>query len=199
MRITHCVVLLAGLATLSLPSAHADIATVLPVCNACHGADGVSPLPGVPTLAGLSELVVENALIDYRAGARPCAGPESPNRSAMDMCGPATLVAEEDVGALAAHYANLDYRPKAQETDAAKAAVGRDIHAIDCEICHVNGGRDPSYDTSILAGQDLGYLRQALEDFAAQARPASAPKQAKFSQLDTEALEALAQFYASQL
>jgi sulfide dehydrogenase cytochrome subunit len=198
VRITVRVVLLATLATLSLPSARADIATVLPVCNACHGADGVSPLPGVPTLAGLSELVIENALIDYRAGARPCAGPQSPNRSAMDMCGPATLVAEEDLEALAAHYASLAYRPKTQEIDAAQAAIGRDIHARECEICHVDGGRDPSFDTSILAGQDLGYLRQALEDFAQQSRPTSAPKQAKFAQLDAEALDALAQFYASQ-
>jgi len=182
----------------AVPAARADIAAMLPLCNACHGFDGVSVLSGVPTLAGLSPLVIENALTDYRARTRPCAGPQSPERIAMDMCGPATLIAEEDLEAIAEHYADLDFRPKSQPTDAAKAALGAELHARDCEICHINGGRDPSEDTSILAGQDFAYLRQALTDFAQQSRPTYPAKRAKFAQLDAAALDALANFYAAQ-
>lgn len=182
----------------ALPIARADIAALLPTCNACHGPDGVSAMPGVPTIAGISALVTENALIDYRARARPCVTQQYSDRIPMDMCGPATLVDEQDIGAIADYYAELSYHAKTQQTDPAKVAIGREIHDRDCEICHVDGGRDPNQDTGILAGQDLVYLRQALEDFAQQARPMSRPKQVIFSQLDAEALEALAHFYASQ-
>ncbi len=192
------VVLLAAITTISVPNADADIAALLPMCNACHGVDGVSEMPGVPTIAGVSALVTQNALIDYRARTRPCVTQLKADRIAMDMCGPATLVDEQDVGAIADYYAELSYHAKTQQTDPAKVAIGREIHDRDCEICHVDGGRDPSQDTGILAGQDLVYLRQALEDFAQQARPMSRPKQVIFSQLDAEALEALAHFYASQ-
>ena len=198
MRITVRLVLLAALATVAVPNADADIAPLLPTCNACHGPDGVSELPGVPTIAGVSALVTENALIDYRARARPCVTQLNPDRIAMDMCGPATLIAEQDLGAIAVHYAEHSYHAKTQQTDPAKVAIGREIHDRDCEICHVDGGRDPSQDTGILAGQDLTYLLQALKDYAQQARPMSRPKQVVFSQLDDEALEALAHFYASQ-
>jgi len=190
--------LAAAITAAAVPAARADVAALLPLCSACHGFDGVSVLAGVPTLAGLSPLVIENALTDYRARTRPCAGPQSPERGAMDMCGPATLVAEEDIEGVAEHYAGLEFRPKSQPTDAAKAALGAELHARDCEICHVNGGRDPSDDTSILAGQDFGYLRQALTDFAQDLRPTYPAKRAKFAQLDAAALDALANFYASQ-
>ena len=181
-----------------LPIARADIAALLPTCNACHGRDGVSEMPGVPTIAGVSALVTQNALIDYRARARPCVTQLKADRIAMDMCGPATLVGEQDIGAIADYYAELSYHAKTQQTDPAKVAIGREIHDRDCEICHVDGGRDPSQNTGILAGQDLVYSLQALEYYAQGARPMSRPKQVIFSQLDAEALEALAHFYASQ-
>jgi sulfide dehydrogenase cytochrome subunit len=195
-RISASILLAFGAA--ALPIARADITALLPMCNACHGTDGVSQLPGVPTIAGVSALVTENALIDYRARARPCVTQLNSDRIAMDMCGPATLVAEQDLGAIADYYAGLGYHAKTQQTDAAKVAIGREIHDRECEICHVDGGRDPNQDTGILAGQDFEYLLQALEDYARGARPMSRPKQVSFANLSSEDLEALAHFYAAQ-
>ncbi len=39
-------------------------------CQACHGLDGQSKLPGAPNLAGQSDVYLVQALKDYRSGAR---------------------------------------------------------------------------------------------------------------------------------
>ncbi len=147
MRITALVALLTTVTAASGPSAQADIAALLPTCNACHGVDGVSEMPGVPTIAGVSALVTENALIDYRARTRPCVTQQYPDRIAMDMCGPATLVDEQDIGAIADYYAELSYHAKTQQTDPAKVAIGREIHERDWRNlpCRRRARPEPGY------------------------------------------------------
>jgi cytochrome c553 len=58
------------------------------VCNACHGADGNTPLsPEYPRLAGQPDDYLEKALRDYKSGKRknPLMGPQAQNLSKQDM------------------------------------------------------------------------------------------------------------------
>jgi len=57
------------------------------VCAACHGADGVSPVPDFPKLAGQHEDYLLRALKDYKLGNRknPIMGGQVANLSETDM------------------------------------------------------------------------------------------------------------------
>ena len=64
-------------------------------CAACHGADGNSPAPNFPTLAGQHADYLEKALNDYKSGAR-----KNPI-----MAGMSAALSKQDVENLAAYYA----------------------------------------------------------------------------------------------
>jgi len=66
-------------------------------CAACHGAEGASGNPAWPSLAGLQEAYLVNALKAYRTGAR-----QNPM-----MTGPVKGLSDADIGKLAAYYAGL--------------------------------------------------------------------------------------------
>jgi cytochrome c553 len=67
-------------------------------CASCHGAEGVSGNPAWPSLAGLQEAYLVNALKAYQSGARQ--GPM--------MAGLVKGLNDADVGQLAAYYASLN-------------------------------------------------------------------------------------------
>ena len=64
------------------------------VCAACHGADGNSPSPDYPKLAGQHRDYLEKALRDYKSGAR-----KNPI-----MAGFAGALSKEDIVNLAAWF-----------------------------------------------------------------------------------------------
>ena len=66
------------------------------VCQACHGADGNSPAPNFPTLAGQYQDYLLRALIDYKSGAR---------KNAI-MSAQVAALSEQDMKDLAAFYAS---------------------------------------------------------------------------------------------
>jgi len=89
------------LAALAVGSAHAagDAAAgeeKAGTCAACHGADGVSQIPTNPILAGQYPSYIEQALKDYRSGAR---------ESAI-MAGFASQLSDEDIEDLAAWFSS---------------------------------------------------------------------------------------------
>jgi cytochrome c553 len=68
----HAHVLLAVLTLAAAPAAWADPAAPekAAVCAACHGSDGKATLPIYPHLAGQYSTYLQQALREYRSGAR---------------------------------------------------------------------------------------------------------------------------------
>lgn len=66
-------------------------------CTGCHGVDGISIKPGVPTLAGRNEDFIEHALRQFKNGER---------QSAV-MAFQTTLIDDEDMPVLADYFASL--------------------------------------------------------------------------------------------
>ena len=89
------------------------------VCSACHGADGNSRIPGVPSLAGQPALFLENYLVLTREG---IAGTEI-MRSLLKGVG------DRDIVALARHYAALPVKPESSPTDKSLFERGREVAA----------------------------------------------------------------------
>jgi cytochrome c553 len=65
-------------------------------CQACHGADGNSPAPNFPKLAGQYQNYLLRALMDYKSGAR-----KNPIMSAQ-----VAALSEQDMKDLAAYFAS---------------------------------------------------------------------------------------------
>lgn len=65
------------------------------VCAACHGLDGISPVPDFPKLAGQYPDYMAKALRDYKSGVR---------KNAV-MAGFAAQLTDKDIENLSAYYA----------------------------------------------------------------------------------------------
>ncbi len=179
-----------GLIIFSGP-AMADAAQSLPMCAGCHGADGASGItPDTPIIAGLDAGVFEDAMFAYMDGGRKCMP------SGAMMCQVTTSLSEDDIVELAAHFAEMPYKPAGEAFDAALAAEGEEIHENNCGLCHgIHEPGDPQF--SIVHGQKMAYLRGVIQQYAAGERDQLAPMQAAISALTSEETEALLNYYAS--
>lgn len=156
------------LAHLIFSTANADVSDITSNCDGCHGVDGVSAEGDVPTIAGISSFILEEYMFEYRDDARTCRESKyrtgDLERPATDMCVVVNELSEEDVSAVAEFYGGMEFVPAKQEFDAGKAAAGAKLHKKLCEKCHSDGGSYADDDASILAGQRMPYLKQALAD-----------------------------------
>jgi cytochrome c553 len=123
------------------------------VCASCHGADGSSQTPGVPSIAGQPKLFIENQLILFREGLRVAREKQPIVRELSDR----------EIVRLAQHFAALPARPAvAEQPDPAQAqraiALARNLH---CGTCHLPDFRGREQ-MPRLAGQREEYLAESM-------------------------------------
>ena len=152
----------------------ADLDAIVENCNGCHGDNGVSQWTDVPTIAGIDASVHSDALYIYQEGARPCStGPYrqgDTSRPETSMCDVAGGLSEDEIEAVAEHYAGLPFVPAKQDFDAALAATGKEVHDKLCEKCHSDCGSNVDDEAGILAGQWMGYMEATFAEYASGAR-----------------------------
>jgi cytochrome c553 len=126
-------------------------------CGGCHGADGRSATPDVPSLAGQPADFVTLQMIMFRERLR----------DAPPMSDLAQGLADEQLEDLAAHFAALPPGPAPDrgEADAARAREGEALsRRLNCGVCHL-----PTYagraQIPRLAGQREDYLIHALTQY----------------------------------
>jgi sulfide dehydrogenase cytochrome subunit len=182
-------------------AATADVATLVKQCEDCHGKNGVSQSEDIPTIAGISVPINGDFLLAYQEKSRPCPSSKfrqgDTSRPETDMCAVAAKLSAADVEALAGHFAARPFVAAKQSFDAKQAAAGKALHTRDCAKCHANGGRNPDDDASILGGQHLKYLQQALSDLRTGKREASKKMGEKLSKWTDAEAESAAHYYAS--
>jgi cytochrome subunit of sulfide dehydrogenase len=193
------VVIVAALA-FPLEALPGDPPPIVGFCAVCHGETGPSQFAGVPTIHGLPEGVIENALYKYREGQRPCRVTECSKLGTcpdISMCDIVGSMGDEDFEALARWYAAQPFAAHQDPYDPELAARGRKLHDQYCEVCHTNLGSDPVDDASMLRGQRKVYLRNALEDFQQGRRSVGlAAMDDRFKTFTQEDLAALAEFFS---
>jgi sulfide dehydrogenase cytochrome subunit len=171
-------------------------------CGDCHGKDGASTESDVPVIGGLSEQYLLDSMAAYKDKQRPC--PESKYRAGdtkrpkTDMCRIAANLSAADTATVAKALAGKPFVQAKQPFDAAKAAVGKKVHATQCEKCHSEGGALADDDAGILAGQWQPYMKASFAEFASGARPMPEKMKPKFEPLKPEERDALLHYYASQ-
>lgn len=89
---------------LTAPSnAHANAAgkaKAAQICNVCHGANGMSQIPGAPNLAGQPEMYVREQLRAYRSGKRQ-------NEMMTIIAKPLT---DDEISDLSAWYSSIEIK-----------------------------------------------------------------------------------------
>jgi sulfide dehydrogenase cytochrome subunit len=159
------------------------------LCTGCHGEDGRGGDSQTPIIAGLPDILQEDALFAYIDGSRKC-------ESKPMKCMMVANLAEDQVMDAAAHFGAMPYVSAGEDFDAALVDAGKAIHDKDCAMCHGADGPDASA-AAILHGQRKDYLRYSLELYATGGREQSAAKEKKISPLTSEDIEALLNYYAS--
>ena len=156
-------------------------------CGACHGAQGVSENPAIPSLAGQQDKFLQWQLVFFRSG-----------RRANEIMGPmAADLSDEDVKNLGAYFASLPRgEPPASGADPALQQAGQALAAQHrCAACHTDTfvGKQAA---PALAGQHAEYLAKALADYRSGARPSTgvAAMTEAASQLSDDDITALAAF-----
>ena len=157
-------------------------------CAGCHGFNGHSVGPDIPSLAGFPKDYFVQTMMDYKEGRR--------FGTIMDRV--AWGYTQQDFEAMAEFFAAQPYLPAPQEFDAALAERGADVHDRQCSSCHSEGGTYPEPDSAQLAGQWKGYLRDTFEDFLERGRPQPRGMERRMTALSAEDVEALLHYYASQ-
>ncbi len=156
-------------------------------CQACHGAEGISENPAIPSLAGQLDKFLQWQLVFFRSG-----------RRANEIMGPmAADLTDEDIRNLGAYFASLPAPPPpAPEPDAAVRQAGQQLaEQHRCAACHTDtfAGKQAA---PAIAHQHKDYLIQALTDYRSNARPSVgvAAMTEAASGLSDEDIKTLAQF-----
>jgi cytochrome c553 len=130
------------------------------VCAACHGNDGNSSDPAVPSLAGQPAQSIATQLFQFREG----------NRQNPLMTPMAANLSNEDMNNIAAYFASLRAAPPKHRTSPPKAELGPQLtKKIKCTQCHGPALVGQQHIPRI-AGQQPEYLRAQLKGFKASTR-----------------------------
>ena len=158
------------------------------VCAACHGADGNSAIPTVPSLAGQPRQFIVTALFMFREGRRQ-------NEQMTPFVG---KLSNADLNDLALYFSSQKAAPPATLADPAVQAKGAELMTKNnCVACHtatlVGQQHIPR-----LAGQHKDYLLAQLKAFKAGQRADFDGTMTSAAQgLAVDDLELVAQYLAS--
>jgi len=179
----------------------ADLDKLAANCEQCHGKDGVSTEPKIPTIAGMSSTYITDSIAAYLDKSRPCDDIKIPSGEhkgdTSNMCKSVEKLSEEETDMLAQHYAGKAFVRAKQKFDADLAATGKSIHEVNCKKCHEDGGSSPDDDAGYLAGQWMPYLEDQFEEYGKGERVQPKKMQPKLEKLSKDDIKALLHYYAS--
>lgn len=154
-------------------------------CSGCHGENGNSRTPGIPSLSRLHNDYLAGAIKAYRNGVR--------NHEMMKNF--VQNLSDDDVTRLALYYASRE--PKSAPGSGAQKALAGEKLAATCAGCHGERGNSKNATTPSLAGQEGAYLIAAIRSYAHGARKHADMENAVKSLKDAEVAQ-LAAYFATQ-
>ncbi len=153
------------------------------VCSGCHGDEGVTKTPGMPSLVGFDPKYFIAAIDDYKNGKRK-------NELMKSM---AVAISDANAKNIALYYA-LQKAERAKTPAPGDAAAGKSA-TESCAGCHGEQGVSATPTTPSLAGQDADYLAAALLAYKDGARDNETMK-GLAAALDDSKIKNIAAYYA---
>jgi cytochrome c553 len=157
-------------------------------CIACHGANGNSPNPAFPILAGQTSRYLYLQLKDFKEGRRtePQMDPFVKNLSREDMF---------DLSAFFAAQKPVSNKFKADPAKVAKGKTKAD--EVLCTMCHLGGFKGQN-EIPRVAGQHYDYVVKQMKDFKTGKRTNDAGNMASVSKtLSDQDIDNLAHYVAN--
>ena len=137
-----------------------DMPAKAAMCVGCHGVNGNSTMPGVPSLAAQNARYIYLQLRDYQEGRR-----DNPMMSPM-----AAGLTRPEMQALATYFSTQKLSSKGFKADPDKAALGKaKADETLCAMCHL-GEFIGQNEIPQVAGQNFDYVIKTLKDFKAKNR-----------------------------
>lgn len=150
----------ATLLAASGPVSAQELSARLPTCLACHGANGVSAIPTVPSLGAMPVNYVLTQLYLFREGIR----------KVDPMTAMAAGLTDDDLRALGDLFNKMPAPPPAEALSAADQQEGAAlVERYHCNSCH---GADLAGQQTIphIAGQHAEYVKQSLIGYKTNTR-----------------------------
>ena len=147
--------LLAPLAPFALSGAAAardDIEVLARTCNACHGVGGVSVGLSMPSIGGLPRDYLKNIMKQWKYD----------ERTSITMGRIVKGFSDDEIDALAAHFARQRWVPAPQPAAPEALAKGKAVMSENCEDCHGRTGSDPDVGVPRINGQWAKYMELEL-------------------------------------
>jgi cytochrome c553 len=154
-------------------------------CGSCHGPNGNSVIPGMPSLTAQHPDYFIESMKAYQAGAR--------NHNMMQML--VATLNEESIADMGLFYA-LQTPEIASGPASGNAEAGR-VASEACAGCHGPTGNATAPDMPSIAGQDATYLVQSLKSYMNGQRDHEPMKNA-MTGIGNETIADMAAFYAAQ-
>jgi cytochrome c553 len=161
-------------------------------CLGCHGHDGNSTHPAMPSLAGQNATYLIKAMKKYRAG----------KRGNKMMTSVAKGLSDDDIERNATYFATRTPVQTSQTSSANTLPIFDPIGdgeklAASCNGCHGNNGNNPNKGTPRLAGLSTQYLNDAISSYRDKKRnhPMMQMLAGFLSETD---IEKLSLYYANQ-
>ncbi len=161
-------------------------------CTGCHGENGISSGPSIPTIAGMSSVYLVRTLQGFKRDKIP----------STVMGRIAKGYTTEEFEKMGDYFYQRIFIPAKQEADVVKAKKGEALHRKHCERCHSESGTVSEDEAGLLKGQWKSYLSNQLMDFQNKDRkaPRKMTKRLKriYKKYGAEGFVALVEYYASQ-
>ncbi|MBC8210047.1 MAG: cytochrome c [Gammaproteobacteria bacterium] len=122
-------------------------------CAGCHGTNGASGGPAMPSIAGMSLAYIVESMKDFKSG----------ERVSTIMTRIAKGYDEDDFTKMGKFF-SAQNRHSANQSVGSMAKKGAKLHKDNCEKCHTEQGTVAEDDSGFLAGQWTPYLRYTLVD-----------------------------------
>ncbi len=158
-------------------------------CNACHGLNGISVGPSMPSIGGLPEPYLKNIMLQWKSG----------DRYSATMGRHFKGYSDEEIAKLATHYSKLPWVPVVQKADAKVLAQGKEA-SDRCETCHgATGGEPDDAETPKINGQWADYMHLEMMKYRTEAVKMPHKKmRGNTKKLDEADVEAVAKYFAAQ-
>ncbi len=161
-------------------------------CNGCHGIEGASSGPAIPSIGGISKDYMIDLLGAYKSG----------DAYSTIMGRIAKGYSEDEIEQIAEYFAGQQFVAAKQDFDEGQVEEGAKLHDKYCEKCHAEGGTSAEDDSGVLAGQWTPYLSWTMDDYLAGDREMTKKMKKKVEKLVSKegdaGLQALYNYYASQ-
>ena len=164
-------------------------------CAGCHGTDGASGGPAIPSIGGMNGEYFVELMQGYKK--------DEVYGTIMNRI--AKGYTEEEIALMGSFFAGKEFKTAKQKFDEGMVKKGLKLHDKYCEKCHSEGGKplkgeDEEY--SLLAGQWVPYLQNAMTDFQEGKREMPKKMKKKLDKMiekaGDEGVAAINAYYASQ-